>query len=336
MYHYNYVIFNSSDNNKLRRNPDGYYTICLQELESCESIRIVSQPLDYTPHLLRIIYSMHNSAKIAKKVRLPLKSCWYPFYFRNDFKDDKPLCFIILSRSLPFSYLEYLKNHYRGSKLVLMHRDLLKVCERCAPGLVNNPLFDLEMTFDQGESKQYGFPHFNEFESKIDITIKDTPECDVFFAGKGKDRLPLLLAAYDHITQAGLTCHYYLTGVPQCNRIQFPGITYADHFMTYREMLYHTVNSRCILEINQGGADGYTSRFLEAVMYNKRLLTNNFFIKNSPFYNSGYIQCFENASEIDPEFIRASGLVDYHYNGEFSPYRMVERVDEELVKRYGG
>ena len=335
MYHYNYVIFNSPDNNKLRRNPDGYYTICLQELESCEAIRVVSQPLDYMPYWVRLIYSIHNSAKLGKKVNLLLKSCWYPFYFKNDFNNDRPICFVMLSRSIPLSYLEYLKKHYKGNKLVLLHRDLLKVCERCAPDLAHNPIFDLEMTFDQGESKKYGFPHFNEFESKIDMAVKDTPECDVFFAGRSKDRLPLLLAVYNRLTQAGLTCHYYLTDVPLNNRVQLPGITYAEHFMTYREMLYHTVNCRCVLEINQGEADGYTSRFLEAVMYNKRLLTNNAFIKNSPFYRLGYIQCFENASEINPEFVKECDSVDYHYNGEFSPYRMIERVDEELVKRYG-
>lgn len=49
--------------------------------------------------------------------------------------------------------------------------------------------------------------------------------------------------------------------------------------MTYREMLYHTVNSKVVLEINQGCVDGFTSRFLESVMYNKRLLTNNFAVQ---------------------------------------------------------
>lgn len=335
MFHYNYVVFNSGDDSKLKRNTDGYYTICLAEAEKHPNVKVVSRPLDYLPYPVRALYTIHTSAKLAHKVNLPFKNKWYPYYFKNDFKNDLPLCFIILNHSLPISYFEYLKNRYPDCRIALLHRDLLKVCKRSAPNLPMNPILDLEMTFDVGESKQYGFPHFNEFESLIDLNVSETPESDVYFAGKGKDRLPLLMKVYDKLTAAGLNCSYYLTGVPSNQQINKPGIVYADRFMTYREMLQHTVNSRCILEINQGGADGYTSRFLEAVMYNKKLLTNNHFIKQSKFYRPDYIQCFDDNCDIDPSFIKESAPVDFGYNGEFSPLRMIERVDEELVKKFG-
>ena len=105
--------------------------------------------------------------------------------------------------------------------------------------------------------------------------------------------------------------------------------------MTYREMLEHTVNARCLLDINQEGAVGYTSRFLEAVMYGRRLITNNPSIRASKFFSSGYIQIVDKIEEIDPSFVSDEWKVDYHYNDEFSPFSLIDRIEEELIKKYG-
>ena len=58
--------------------------------------------------------------------------------------------------------------------------------------------------YDEAESKEYNIPHFDEFESAIEITREKEFESDVFFAGKAKDRLPLLSRAYNQLTKAGL------------------------------------------------------------------------------------------------------------------------------------
>ena len=86
----------------------------------------------------------------------------------------------------------------------------------------------------------------------------------MFFCRKSKDRLPLLSKAYDQLTKAGLKVFFYLTQVPKKERTELPGIVYSDTFMSYREMLYHSVNTRCMLDITQNNQQGYTSRFLEA------------------------------------------------------------------------
>ena len=332
---YNYVLFNSQDGTTWKDFPDGYYNICVEELKREKGIEVVTAPLYYQCRMIRYLFAAHSSPALAQKVNLPFKRWWYPFYFKNGFEEKKPIAFIILNHHIPLDYLTYLKSRWPDCKIVLLHRDLMAVCQRTSPGLLNNPNIDLEMTFDKGEAAKYGFPHFNEFESKIDIPVLDTPESDVYFAGKGKDRLPLLLDAYQRFTTLGLHCKYYLTGVHVEQQVQLPGIEYANRFMSYREMLYHTVNTRFVLEVNQGGADGYTSRFLEAVMYNKKLITNNSFIKNSPFYNPKSILIFNKAEEISSSFVENSDNVDFHYNGEFSPMRMIERVEEELIKKYG-
>lgn len=334
MFNYNYVLFNTYDN-KFGIDQKGYNTICVKDLENCPQIRVVSYPLDYTPKWIRYAFGIHNSEKIAKKIKLPLKNLWYPFYFKNNFEEEKPLCFIVLNHRLSLDYIKFLKKTYPTCRIVLLHRDLIKVCKRVAPQLLFNPIFDLEMTFDSGESKQYGMPIFSEYESKANIPVKSEIESDMFFAGRAKDRLPKLLKAYGIFKEAGLKVYYYLTGVPVEDQISLPGIVYAEKNMSYYEMLCHTVNTRCVLEINQEGASGYTSRFLEAVLYDKKLITNNEFIRQSKFYKSGNIQIVDKMEDIDPSFVKNDFKVKYEYNGEFSPFRMIERVEEELINKYG-
>lgn len=329
---YNYVVFNSVEG-KMRLREHGYYTMCLRDLDNIEGIKPIYFPLQESPIFFRALYNIHNSGKINKKIDLPLKKLWWPYIFNDDFKTEKPLCFVFLAR-MPIKFVSYLKNRYRNSKTVLLFRDLRKVTDKHFPDYSDNPVFDLRFTIDREEAKKYNWIHFDEFESKPDITISSNyPESDVFFAGKAKDRLPRLIEAYDIFTSAGLKVKYYLTGVPEEDQVMCPGITYATKFMSYSEMLYHTVNSRCVLEINQKEAVGYTSRFLEAVMFNKRLITDNKDVLMSPFYNPKSIQYIKDVREINPDFILDPTPVNYGYNGEFSPLHLIEKIDRELVKR---
>jgi len=331
---YNYVIFNSVDS-KLRYNEKGYYTICVNDLLSFNNIKVIWAPLSESNHVLRYLYNIHLSARINNKIRLPFKKIWNPLYFKNTFKDNKPICFVLMDR-IPISCCTYLKHKYPNSRFVAMYRDVIKITQELYPDHPNNPIFDLQMTIDKKEAKKYNWFHFDEFESKINVPIsEDYPLSDVFFAGKAKDRLPRLLEAYSIFTKAGLKCSYYLTGVLPEDRVELPNVVYADKFMPYSEMLYNTVNSRCVLEINQEEALGYTSRFLEAVMFNKRLITDNLAVKESKFYSPENIQCVSNVSEIDPEFVKNNNVVDYHYNNEFSPVHVIKKIDSELIKLYG-
>lgn len=331
---YNYIFFNASDS-MMHKSRNGYFSICVADLENNPKIQIVSAPMDYTPTFVRALFRLHH---IRRFISLPFKDIWYPFYFRNPFPNHEPLCFILSGTTwYPVNYIRYLKRKYPKARIVKIHRDLIHLWHTWSPEYTEDiceELFDLRLSFDEEEAKKYGAIFFNEFESKIDVPLaRDYPLSDVFFAGKAKDRLPRIMEAYKIFTGVGLKCAYYLTGVPEAERRSLPGVTYADKFMTYREMLYRTINSRCVLEINQGGAVGYTSRFLEAVMYNKKLITDNVTIRNTKFYDPRYIQCVDDVHDIRPEFVTTDvGEVDYHYNNEFSPIHLIEQIDEELIK----
>ena len=334
MLNFNYVIFTGINNPNLGEARNGYRSICFRDLEGYDGVQLINHPVDYSIYPIRKFSLFYMSRRLAKYIKLPQRLL-YPFYFRNSFNDDKPLCFIILDRYyITGKYLSFLKEKYPTAKFVLIHRDLMQFCRNnAAEGLFDNPIFDLEMTYDANEATKYGFSQFDEFESKIDIPkAPNYPISDVFFAGYVKDRLPNLLTAYDIFTNAGLKVDYYLTGVSLKERVHLPGIIYGESPISYFEMLYRTINSRCVLEFVQGGAVGNTSRFLDAVMYNKKLITNNPSVSSSKFYDSRYIQVVKNSSDIDPSFVLDNNeAINYRYIDEFSPIHLIEQIDRELT-----
>lgn len=331
--HYNYVYFNANYNRSWNLDPNEYNAICLRDAENMKDVKVLQVPLQDYPSFFRIFYRFYNSSRVQTFLRLPRK-LFFPFIFKNTFKNNKPFCFVFASTSYPLEYIEYLRSHYPGCKIVKIHRDLVKIAH-LNPNYSEenmNRIFDLRFTFDPGEAKNYNMVHFNEIESKVPIVIApDYPLCDVFFAGMAKDRLPKLIEAYDKFTTFGLKCSFFITHVKKEDQIQRVGITYSDRFMPYMEMLYKSVNARFMFDINQSGAVGYTSRFLEAVMYNKRFITDNISVKDTKYYTTGNIFYYEKIEDIRKDFFDNS-KADYGYKGEFSPINLILQIDKELSK----
>lgn len=330
MLKYNYVIFSwlmSRTNVE-----EDYYAICLRDLDGKDGIIINHMALQEKPIWLRYLYLIHNHPLLNEYINLPFKKIWYPYIFKNTFTDDKPICFVCV-RYPSSDYLRYLRKTYPKSKVVVLCRDLLKTHKKMYDEYIKTNAIDVWMSYDEKESKQYGFPHFNEFESKIEISPKEnSPIADVFFAGKAKDRLSKLVRIYDFLETNGIKCLFYITGTNRKEEVKREGIKYLNKPITYYEMLKLSVSSRCILEINQGDALGYSSRFLEAVMFNKKLITDNMYIKESKFYDPKYIQIIDDNEIIDAGFVINNNEVDYHYNDEFSPIHILELIDRDVLK----
>lgn len=328
---YNYVVFSMIMSESAYKLEDDYYAICLRDLENKKGILVNHMPLLGKPKLLRFLYRVHNSISINKIIRLPFKSIWYPFVFENTFSDNKPICFVCI-RYPSVEYLRYLRGKYLNCKIVVMCRDLLKVWRERYDSYSQAEIYDYWMSYDEKECKKYGFPHFDEFESKIEIPLdKNYPLADLLFIGRSKGRLQKLLSLYDYLEARGVKCYFVLFDIPEQDKVERKGIEYISKPMSYYDMLRQTVNSKCVLDINQEEAAGYTSRFLEAVMFNKKLITNNQYIKDTKFYNPKYMLCIESEKDIDVNFLNNDIEVDYHYENEFSPLNRIYQIDDMLT-----
>lgn len=337
---YKYVFFDSGELNNGVVDTSNYYYVCTLDLRNTEGVKVISYPTEGHSSLYHKLFV--GSLMLSKK--WPLFSfaarLFYPSYFSDEYgKDGNNLCVVVYGYYITPDYLRYIKKKYSKAKIVKIHRDSYEIWRRKNSLFSDNDmkeLFDLQLSYDIGDSIKYKMIHFDEIESKVDISKSlNYPLYDVFFAGAAKDRLPFLIRIYDHLEKMGIRPYFYITNVRKQDQIIRSGITYSERNMKYSDMLYKTVNAKVVLEVNQGCVDGFTSRFLEAVLYNKKLLTNNIAVKNNKYYNEEYINVFSDPEDIDASFILQDKKIDYHYNNEFSPVHLINLIDKSLVERYG-
>lgn len=130
------------------------------------------------------------------------------------------------------------------------------------------------VTFDKEDALQYGLTFHNPF---IKLPLEDertTPEPDIdfFFCGAPKDREAYLLQLKNILEKAGYNCMFIIPHSP-------------SEYISYEENLAYVKRSKCIIDIYQKGQSGLTRRPLEALFYDKKLITNNAQITEYDFYH---------------------------------------------------
>jgi hypothetical protein len=120
-------------------------------------------------------------------------------------------------------------------------------------------------------------------------------------------------------------------GVPGKQQVYKDDIHYIKS-MPYRENLSRASRSKCLLEILQKNAKGYTPRMWEAILLGKKIMTNNPTVRYSPFYDERYVSIFTDTKKLDTDFIRANPdlKIDYHYIDQLSPRHLLEFITARL------
>lgn len=183
----------------------------------------------------------------------------------------------------------------------------------------------LVLTDDPGDAEKYGWVFWMDCLSQID-DIKTGKNSDVFFAGVAKDREKKILGAYEALVNNGIRCDFTIVGKKNNN----PNI--SDRYLEYREIIARDMATNCLLEIMQNGQLGYTCRAQEAIVLNKKLLTNNKWIVNSKYYNPKFIKVFDEIGDEEIAFVKQDTPVDYQYDGGFSPLRLIDYLEDTIVE----
>ena len=189
------------------------------------------------------------------------------------------------------------------------------------------PLFDVVASFDKRDAESLNIPHFTDPYARRDVEYKRELETDVFFVGHEKGRLDRLCEIANHLRGAGVTYRFLVAGVSNTRKALAHGLTPIAERLSYSEVLKHVVSSRCLLEVLCDGQASSSLRYYEAVVYNKKLLTDNQSVSELPCFNADYIRCFADITDIDTGWIKAPTAVDYRYDGEFSVRRLMDFLE---------
>lgn len=289
-----------------------------------------SMPL---PSILKKIRRVHFANPANHRFWLPLKCLWDGTNtLRFEDLDPKKRNYIIFQTGIKISahYIERLKRE-RNACIVLYMPDNIRTMKIAQnkdefQRFCRHYHVDQVYSFDKKDCEEFGAEFFD-FYSMLPVNhwaiAKEDDKPRILYVGgcRSKSRLDTLHALYDKLKDQA-HCTFYLNGV-KSEHANHSGIIY-NHLLSYAEVVQLVQQHDIIVEIMNGTQAGNTLRLKEAVCYNKCLLTNNPIVKSSPYYHSDYMQIFDNVEDID--LLRFSHDVDYHYQGEFSPGKLMERI----------
>ena len=190
--------------------------------------------------------------------------------------------------------------------------------------------YDLVSTYDKREADLAGVVYIPPVYSKEYSSSNSINEYyDVFFVGKAKDRLNVLIGVYDKLEADGFVCRFLIFGVAEKDQLSRSGITYIKKEISVEDAFQYTCKAKCLLEIVPYNTSALTGRYREAVIYNKKLLSNNKSVIYDKYYNPKMIQYFESVDQIDTSFLN-SPLMDYNYQDDYEAVNLLKGIEENL------
>ena len=191
-------------------------------------------------------------------------------------------------------------------------------------------IFDAVYTFDPIDAKNYGLNYTNQLYSKI-LSNHERRELktDLYFIGHLKDRKSFIKSLIKKGKEERIEMTIQLLEMGK--NMQIDGVESLKHKISYDTILQNLSSVRCILDITQRNQAGVTLRYYEAVVYNKKLLTNNDNIVNLPFYNNEFMKIYHTIDDIDWEWVKDKKMPNYHYDNSFSPINLMKIIESEKI-----
>lgn len=329
---YNYVFYNDSFKELDR--------LFFLDIEDLSNLKVIKRGELLKFKMLNFLCKLHLSHRINSKVNLPLKWIWNKVLFKNDFPIEDKLCFVFTPGWYYPDFYKYLKKKYKHSKFVFYFSDTIESKLKVIPSLNISYLkdnFDLVLSYNQQDVDKYDLEYTSIYYSKMPQSwIEGLPkydQVDVLFIGAARNRIKEIKSAYHKLSSAGLNCFFYVVSNSTEHDLREDGIIYRQSAMPFKEYLGRTLAAKCILEILDTNTTGCTLRFWEAIMYDKKLITNYKYAEKNSFYNPQNIQYFSSVEDIRTSFITEKNQVQYNYKGENSPKHFLELIESHLAEK---
>ena len=227
-------------------------------------------------------------------------------------------CFVIRGDLVPEFVIKY--GHSVSTKMVDFQLDGLSVSSKI---LDYQKYFDRIFVFDPDDVKKYpeAALHFlpNCYFGEPDFSIPS--EIDLLYIGQYLDERNVQLKnlhQYLEEHQLSYTSHTSLYRgrdfIPLHHKILHHKIS-----TTYQENIDFVKKSKTLIDFKRDEHDGLSLRFFEAMQYGKKIITDNFSVKNYDFYHPNNI--------FVTNYVNLEGLVDFLQ----SPH---QSLPSELVEKY--
>ena len=108
---YNFVVF--GDNWDL-------YKVSFNDIIVMDNVRYIGSPSNFRSRINKLLFRIHWSPKLNKIINLPFKCIWNSGYYKFNFPNNKPICFVFFYPWVIYEkegLLVYLRKKYLNSKI---------------------------------------------------------------------------------------------------------------------------------------------------------------------------------------------------------------------------
>ena len=305
-----------------------YGEIMWRDIGLLDKAVLLPNPIYSQNKLIQFLHHAHFSFAVNKKVDLPFQSIWRKQYALShiELNDEKNYCIIYTDISACRTDIKFLSDLSK-KKNVVMIMVMANVVDSKEKLLKKRfKYFRHIFSWDQADVKKYGMVYHSTYYSRIEMPEKSGLKSDCFFIGSSKGRLDILHEIHRRVTKAGGKAEFYITNVDKKNQTE-NGVHYNEK-LPYSTVLANDMSSNCIIEVIAGNQVGQTLRAEEAIIGNKKLLTNNIHMKENPYYKTGFIRVFSELCDDDIDFIMKKENVEYNYQDDYSPILLINHINE--------
>lgn len=264
-------------------------------------------------------YYKSNSVfrKISSHLGLPFEYLWFESWKNN--LNQYELIIVFDSIHTPF-LINYINSHC-NAKIIYWHWNPL---HKHSDFLIYNKTKKIcdHWTFNPYDAEKWNMKLNNQFffYSKNE---KHTKENKAFFVGADKGRYSQLISIASLLEKNEIMPDFHV--VDKCRVDRF----YQKNYIDYKNVLKCIDNEKYAVELVQENQDGLTSRALEAMFMETKLITNNLSIKKCSFYNKNNIYIIgEDGFE---KFIKTSfEKIEKDKIHQYSAQGWIERFLEDL------
>ncbi len=189
--------------------------------------------------------------------------------------------------------------------------------------------YDLISIYDESEAFKLGITYYPAVYSKnfkSDFDVEET--YDLSFVGQAKNRYKELISIYEKAISLGLKCKFLIVGVNKKDRLYTGKIIYSNKFIDEKKYFEEFIKpSKCLLELVLEQTFALTARVREAIMYDKKILSNNKSLANHLYYNQTMMKVYNTIDDIDETFFRVPKKA-YNYQNDFSPLHFLNYLEK--------
>lgn len=142
-------------------------------------------------------------------------------------------------------------------------------------------------TYEPRTAEKYGIGLLNQFyRMNINFPKKQDYKYDFYFLGFKKNRGEKINEIKTYLLDKGFSVFFYV-------------VEDMEDAISYKQNIQNILKAKCLVEIVDDDLKGLTLRPLEAIAFQKKLLTNNINILNSDLYNEHNIYIYDIDNNVD-------------------------------------